>query len=419
MQRNFTAVTGARAGKSAENEALLSQQRAILRARLAHSKDGSITCSVENCVLILENDPVLMGAIRKNLFTGCMVIVGDMPWHRAGNCFTDDDLAFIELLFENHYGITSEKKILTALRVVANSNGYHPVREYLNHLDWDRTPRVRFALHHFLGAEICDLNEELLRLFMLGAVTRIFQPGCKFDMMLCLTGGQGAGKSSFFRFLAGNDEWFSDDLRKLDDENVYRRIMGHWIIEMSEMMATGNAKNVEEIKSFLSRQKDTYKVPYDKFPADRPRQCVFAGTSNKLDFLPHDRSGNRRFLPIRINPETAEVRDCDPEQTKYSVGKLSSHPAFQSHGIGKERHIAYSAFVAPCSSFMFHSSKVRIIFTYMHQGAIIYDENEPHAVRRNLSAHPRTQSKQSQDDLDGQGACGRTQHQSQHRLSVG
>lgn len=65
MQRNFTAVTGARAGKSAENEALLSQQRAALLARLVHSKDGSIACSVENCVLILENDPVLMGAIRK------------------------------------------------------------------------------------------------------------------------------------------------------------------------------------------------------------------------------------------------------------------------------------------------------------------------------------------------------------------
>ena len=97
MQRNFTAVTGARAGKSAENEALLSQQRAALLARLVHSKDGSIACSVENCVLILENDPVLMGAIRKNLFTGCMVIVGDMPWHRAGNCFTDDDLSLIHI----------------------------------------------------------------------------------------------------------------------------------------------------------------------------------------------------------------------------------------------------------------------------------------------------------------------------------
>lgn len=321
MQRNFTAVAGARAGRSAESETLLSQQRAELRARLAHSKDGSIACSVENCVLILENDPVLMGAIRKNLFTGCMVIVGDMPWHRAGSCFTDDDLAFIELLFENHYSITSEKKILTALRIVANSNGYHPVRDYLNHLDWDGTPRVRFALHHFLGAEISDLNEELLRLFMLGAVTRIFQPGHKFDMMLCLTGGQGAGKSSFFRFLAGNDEWFSDDLRKLDDENIYRRMMGHWIIEMSEMIATVNAKNVEEIKSFLSRQKDTYKVPYDKFPADRPRQCVFAGTSNKLDFLPHDRSGNRRFLPIHIGPKQINWNNIEKDANQFTAVK--------------------------------------------------------------------------------------------------
>lgn len=140
-------------------------------------------------------------------------------------------------------------------------------------------------------------------------------------MMLCLTGRQGAGKSSLFRFLAGNDEWFSDDLRKLDDENIYRRIMGHWIIEMSEMMATGNAKNVEEIKSFLSRQKDAYKVPYDKFPADRPRQCVFAGTSNKPDFLPHDRSGNRRFLPIHIDPKQINWNSIEKDANHFTAVK--------------------------------------------------------------------------------------------------
>ena len=83
MQRNFTATVDAHTGKSSENEALFSQQRAALLARLAHSKDGSTACSVENCVLILENDPVLMGAIRKNLFTGCMVIVGDMPKRKS------------------------------------------------------------------------------------------------------------------------------------------------------------------------------------------------------------------------------------------------------------------------------------------------------------------------------------------------
>ena len=104
------------------------------------------------------------------------------------------------------------------------------------------------------------------------------------------------GKSSFFRLLAVKDEWFSDDLRRLDDDNVYRKLQGHWIIEMSEMIATANAKSIEEIKSFLSKQKETYKVPYETHPADRLRQCVFAGTTNRQDFLPRDRTGNRRFI---------------------------------------------------------------------------------------------------------------------------
>ena len=154
---------------------------------------------------------------------------------------------------------------------------------------------------------------QALRLFLLGAIHRAFRPGCKFEVMLCLVGGQGAGKSTFFRLLAGKDEWFSDDLRKLDDENVYRKLQGHWIIEMSEMIATANAKSIEEIKSFLSRQKEVYKIPYETHPADRLRQCVFGGTSNAMDFLPLDRSGNRRFLPVQVCPEQAEVHILEDE----------------------------------------------------------------------------------------------------------
>ena len=59
----------------------------------------------------------------------------------------------------------------------------------------------------------------------------------------------------FFWLLAVKDEWFSDDLRRLDDDNVYRKLQGHWIIEMSEMIATANAKSIEEIKSFLSKDR--------------------------------------------------------------------------------------------------------------------------------------------------------------------
>ena len=84
-------------------------------------------------------------------------------------------------------------------------------------------------------------------------------------------------------------------------------------IEMSEMIATANAKSIEEIKSFLSRQKEVYKIPYETHPADRLRQCVFGGTSNAMDFLPLDRSGNRRFLPVQVCPEQAEVHILEDE----------------------------------------------------------------------------------------------------------
>jgi hypothetical protein len=197
---------------------------------------------------------------------------------------------------EENYGLTSEKKVQSAIKIVANENRYHPVRDYLNSLQWDGTERIRYALHHFLGADTDEYTYEALKLFLMGAIRRVFRPGSKFEVMLCLVGGQGAGKSTFFRLLAGRDEWFSDDLKKLDDENVYRKLQGHWIIEMSEMIATANAKSIEEIKSFLSRQKETYKVPYETHPADRLRQCVFGGTTNRQDFLPRDRTGNRRIL---------------------------------------------------------------------------------------------------------------------------
>ena len=90
---------------------------------------------------------------------------------------------------------------------------YHPVRDFLNALQWDGIERIRYCLHRFLGADADDYTCEAMRLFLLGAISRAFRPGCKFEIMLCLVGGQGAGKSSFFRLLAVQDDWFSDDLK--------------------------------------------------------------------------------------------------------------------------------------------------------------------------------------------------------------
>ena len=285
-----------------------------VKAMLDTTEKGGVRNSIRNCLTVFQYDPLLAGALAYNLLTDRTDLVKPIGCQRPhGASMTDTDMKYIRLYLEETYGLTSERKIADAADLAAHQNSYHPVRDYLNGLVWDGTERVRFCLRHFLGAAADTYTCEALKLFLLGAIHRAYRPGCKFEVMLCLVGGQGAGKSTFFRLLAVRDEWFSDDLRRLDDDNVYRKLQGHWIIEMSEMIATANAKSIEEIKSFLSRQKEVYKIPYETHPADRPRQCVFGGTSNALDFLPLDRSGNRRFLPVLVNPEQAEVHILEDE----------------------------------------------------------------------------------------------------------
>ena len=284
-----------------------------VRGSLDSTDNGAVKNSIRNCLTVFQNDPKLEGAIRYNILTERIDIVRPLWWSKPTTTLNDTDLNYLMLYLEDQYTLTSEKKIQKAISIVADCNKYHPIRDYLNGLEWDGTERIRCALPHFLGAEESEFTYECLRLFMLGAISRVFKPGSKFETMLCLVGGQGAGKSTFFRLLAIKDEWFSDDLKRIDDDNVYRKMQGHWIIEMSEMIATANAKSIEDIKSFISRAKETYKVPYETHPADRLRQCVFGGSSNTMDFLPLDRSGNRRFLPIMVHPERAEVHILEDE----------------------------------------------------------------------------------------------------------
>jgi predicted P-loop ATPase len=280
---------------------------------LETSEKGWPYSTIDNAAIILREDSLFKKHIRENMFRQRIELYGKMPWNRTGLDVTDRDEVHIRYYMEMMYHYSSERRVREALQIVATENQYHPVRDYLNSLTWDGNPRIRYALNHFLGAEISDYHEECLKLFLLGAISRVFKPGCKFEYMLCLVGGQGAGKSSFARFLAANDLWFTDDLKRLDDERVYERLVGHWICEMAEMIPILNTRFIESTKGFLSKQYDNYRVPYSVRAEDRPRQCVFIGTSNVVNFLPLDRSGNRRFLPIMCDEEKAEIHILEDE----------------------------------------------------------------------------------------------------------
>lgn len=285
-----------------------------LKESLSKNEKGMAKQTLGNAVKILKEDPFLSGAIQRNELTDRICITRNLGWKRDTEVLNDTDVAYIILYMEDNYGINQEKIIIKALDIVANENMFHPIRELLTNLSWDGENRVENALTHFFGVEKNELAIEALKVFMFGAIARVFEPGIKFETVICLIGGQGAGKSTFFRLLAIKDEWFSDDLKHLDDKKTVENLIGHWIIEMPEMLAALNMKRVEEIKSFISRQKDTYRTPYNRHPKDLNRQCVFGGTSNKLEILPMDKSGNRRIIPIEVHMENAEVHILENEE---------------------------------------------------------------------------------------------------------
>ena len=134
---------------------------------------------------------MLAGAIAYNILTDRKDIIKPIGFHRESTALTDTDMKYLLLYLEETYGLTSEKKIETAIGIVANENKYHPIRDFLNSLAWDGTERIRFCLRHFLGADVDDYTYEALKLFLLGAITRAFKPGSKFEIMLCLVGVRG------------------------------------------------------------------------------------------------------------------------------------------------------------------------------------------------------------------------------------
>ena len=361
------------------------------------TEKGQVRNSVSNVETILSYDPLLKGAIRYNELTQRVDIVKPLGWNRGlyGDALNDNDLYNIHLYCNRTYGISSLKMIDEGIHIVANRNGFHPIRDFLNSLQWDGQERVRYAFHHFLGADTSDYTYEILKFFMLGAISRVFRPGIKFDSILCVVGDQGTGKSSFFRLLAVKEEWFSDDLRDLESSKVYEKLQGHWIVEMSEMLATNNARSNEAVKSFLSRQKDNYRTPYERYPKDRPRQCVFAGTTNRISFLPTDRTGNRRFLPILCQESEAEVFILDNEKESreymrqmwaevmeiYRTGKvkLKLSPEIQAEVRGRQQQ------------FMQEDVDAGIILEYMqdYTGNIVCSKQLFREALHNELTHPQ------------------------------
>lgn len=288
-------------------------------------KDGEPTrkpCqTVKNAEEAIQYDRELFGRILFNELSRSIYVYGNLPWkiHKGYREWNNSDDNNLWSYIESHYGLKDINKLMAAHSNVAHRFVVNPVIEMLKeaHNLWDgNSGHIASLLPKYTGAEATEYNTEVLKLFMLGAISRIHKPGCKFDYMLVLVGEQGKYKSSFLRFLATCDDWFNDNFSTLDGDRAFEKLQGMWIVELAELQATKRTKDVETIKAFITSRDDTYRAPYARRKEHHKRMCVLAGTSNPIDFLT-DRTGNRRFLPITCGVNEPVNPFHDLEQTRY------------------------------------------------------------------------------------------------------
>ncbi len=290
-------------------------------------KDGNQTDKpaqiIANAEEAIAYDKELFGRIRYNELAYVPYVYGNLPWktHKGWREWTNVDDSNLRSYIENKYHLKNSEKIMDALTNVAARLSVNPVRTMLEACleEWDGNKHVENLLPAMLGCEKTEYTIAAMRVFMLGAVARVYHPGCKFDYMLVLVGDQGKGKSSFLRYLALNDGWYNDNFSTLDSSRAVENLRGMWIVELAELQATKRTKDVETIKSFITSRVDTYRAPYGRRTEQRPRMCVLAGTSNPVDFLT-DKTGNRRFLPITCNVHQASFdMFADEIATKHEM----------------------------------------------------------------------------------------------------
>lgn len=269
-------------------------------AKLDLDNKGNIVNSIKNVVTILNHDPRLKGRLGFNEFSNRALIIGKLPWNsEIGSDWKDADDSGLRLYLESTYNITQIKKIDDALKIIFDNCTFHPVRDYLKSLSWDGRARVETLLVDYLGAEDNMYTRMVTKKWVCGAVARILRPGIKFDHMLVLTGPQGAQKSSFFRILA--KDWFTDSIQDVEGNQAVEKLMNSWIVEFGELQAFSRSES-NAIKRFITSQEDRTRLAFDRRSSYLKRQCVFAGTTNKSEFL-KDETGNRRFWPVEIKRE--------------------------------------------------------------------------------------------------------------------
>ncbi|MDV3347637.1 virulence-associated E family protein [Leptothoe sp. LEGE 181152] len=213
----------------------------------------------------------------------------------------DPAAARLEMIVTHGLSLKGSREDIADITVkLSKANEYSPVTRYLEStLDQhgDNTSILDNLADRYLGADI-PIHQTLIKKFLIAAVARAYEPGCKHDCALILQGRQGYRKSTFFRTLA-SEEWFDDSLGATSDKDERLKLHQRWMIEWAELETVFRRKDVSQVKAFMSCPTDLVRAPYARSSETMRRSSVIVGSTNQQQFLA-DPTGNRRFWVIPV-----------------------------------------------------------------------------------------------------------------------
>jgi len=259
---------------------------------LETTKTGPLA-NEDNVLRVLERHPDLANICWYDEFLGRIMTAGptgDREWSDA------DDVRLTASL-QRDLGISRTKVSHVRAAVIghAMSRVRNCAREWIASLKWDGIERIAAFFPDSFGAPDTAYSRAVGRNFWISMVARVFRPGCKVDTMVILEGGQGAGKSSVLKAIAG--DWFTVQHESITGKGFFEVLQGKMLVEIAEMDAFGKAE-VTRVKQVVSTEVDRYRESYGRYAKDHPRHSIFVGTTNKDDWN-RDETGARRFWPIR------------------------------------------------------------------------------------------------------------------------
>jgi predicted P-loop ATPase len=216
-----------------------------------------------NAITAFREAPEWDGLLWFNVFRQCTTLRGVAPWASSREPVDEPWTDHHDRLAANwlqHHGIRVTPIVAgQAIETVALENPFHPVINYLVELHWDRIPRLETWTTDYLGVEPSGYVRATSSRFLIAAVARVLDPGCKHDCAPILEGDQGLLKSMALRTLFA--PWFSDDIADLGSKDSAMQICGFWCVELPELDSISRA-DVSKIKAFMSRQTDNFRPPY-------------------------------------------------------------------------------------------------------------------------------------------------------------